>query len=142
MLTSLICEKVYSRRATANKSPSLLNITNLRWSGVVLPIDEVWSAHHAAHFICALLRHFRQITFRSGYQLFSDWLYASGYSSKNVSDHLGRLRQVLEHSADTAPDGERSYRRFLDSQGPLVKSSPRINPISRTPRITWPMSAA
>jgi site-specific recombinase XerD len=101
---------------------------------------------------------FDKSPFSQEYQLFSDWLYASGYSSKNVSDHLSRLRQVLEHSADAAPDGERSaqylhkrfgkycispwfikgyrateraYRRFLDSQGRLVKSSPRIDPISR-----------
>jgi len=101
---------------------------------------------------------FDESSFSQEYQLFSDWLYASGYSSKNVSDHLGRLRQVLEHSADAAPGRERSaqylhksfgkycispwfikgyrateraYGRFLDSQGRLVKFAPRIDPISR-----------
>src|ERR1700730_11892904 len=102
---------------------------------------------------------FDKSSFAQEYQRFSDWLYVSGYSSKNVRDHLKRLRQVLEHSADAAPDRERSaqylhksfgkycispwfikgyrateraYHRFLDSQGRLVKSTPRIDPISRS----------
>jgi integrase/recombinase XerD len=101
---------------------------------------------------------FDESSFAQEYQLFSDWLYASGYSSKNVGDHLVRLRQVLEHSADAAPGREhsaqylhkrfgkycispwfikgyrateRAYLTFLDSQGRLVKSTPRIDPIGR-----------
>jgi integrase/recombinase XerD len=100
---------------------------------------------------------FDKSPFAQEYRLFSDWLYASGYSTKNVSDHLGRLRQVLEHSADAAPGRERSaqylhqsfgkycispwfikgyrateraYGRFLDSHGRLVRSSLRIDPIA------------
>jgi site-specific recombinase XerD len=87
--------------------------------------------------------------------MFSRWLYESGYSSKNVSDHLSRLRQVLEQSADAAPDSkrsaqyihkrfgkycispwfikgyratERAYDKFLDSQGRLIRSTPRVDP--------------
>jgi hypothetical protein len=37
-------QKVVGPAAIANKSPSLLNITNPRWSSVTLPIDEIWSA--------------------------------------------------------------------------------------------------
>jgi hypothetical protein len=54
--------------------------------------------------------------FAHEYEMFSRWLHESGYSSKNVRDHLSRLRQVLEHSAEAVPDGKRSaqyiHRRF------------------------------
>jgi hypothetical protein len=102
---------------------------------------------------------FEQSRFADEFEEFSRWLYASGYSNKNVTDHLSRLRQVLEHSADSAPDvdcsaqylhrrfgkycispwfikgyraTERAYGRFLDSQGRLLKAIPTIDPISRS----------
>jgi site-specific recombinase XerD len=102
---------------------------------------------------------FEQSRFAREFKEFSGWLYASGYSSKNVGDHLSRLRQVLEHSADSPSDRncsaqylhktfgkycispwfrkgyratERAYSRFLDSQGRLVQSTPRVDPISRS----------
>jgi site-specific recombinase XerD len=91
--------------------------------------------------------------------MYSRWLHESGYSSKNVSDHLSRLRQVLEQSADAIPDGkrsaqyihrrfgkycispwfikgyratERAYDKFLDSQRRLIRPTPRVDPRKRS----------
>ncbi len=97
--------------------------------------------------------------FAHEYEMFSRWLHESGYSSKNVRDHLSRLRQVLEHSTEAVPDGkrsaqyihrrfgkycispwfikgyratERAYDKFLDSQRRLIRSSPRVDPRKRS----------
>lgn len=87
---------------------------------------------------------------------FSRWLYVSGYSTKNVSDHLSRLRRVLEDSADFAPGKscsvgylhrrfskycispwyikgyratEHAYGRYLESQKRLQKPVPTVDAI-------------
>ena len=97
--------------------------------------------------------------FAHDYLMFSSWLYSTGYSNKNVSDHLGRLRQVLEHTAGAARDSnrsaqyihkifekycispwftkgyratERAYDKFLDSQRRLIRSTPRIDPMQHS----------